>query len=223
MSRIRAIRRSIPACAGEPCAHVYPSHSAEVYPRVCGGTAMMLTEILTDEGLSPRVRGNRAESDGMSGAIRSIPACAGEPADGQTLITCQSVYPRVCGGTDTASAEWMRGEGLSPRVRGNPAHPHPSPRSPRSIPACAGEPKKSRVAIIRSQVYPRVCGGTGVSLVQARRRNGLSPRVRGNPHRRTAQVARKRSIPACAGEPRKSQFPKSLEKVYPRVCGGTAP
>ena len=50
---------------------------------------------------------------------------------------------------------------------------------------------------------------------------GLSPRVRGNragcqpvPHRR-------RSIPACAGEPGPTSLSRYDKKVYPRVCGGT--
>ncbi len=52
-------------------------------------------------------------------------------------------------------------------------------------------------------------------------RNGLSPRVRGNPTKKH-QVARPhRSIPACAGEPEASNQPTHRNRVYPRVCGGT--
>ena len=29
------------------------------------------------------------------------------------------------------------------------------------------------------------------------------------------------SIPACAGEPSSSAHPRSMNRVYPRVCGGT--
>ena len=52
------------------------------------------------------------------------------------------------------------GIGLSPRVRGNPGR-HPFYRKgDRSIPACAGEPKRGRWFIWADEVYPRVCGGT---------------------------------------------------------------
>ena len=54
------LRRSIPACAGEPPSPVSNSERHRVYPRVCGGTAQ------------------RDRSGGQR--RRSIPACAGEPS-----------------------------------------------------------------------------------------------------------------------------------------------
>ena len=95
------------------------------------------------------------------------------------------------------------------------------PASPRSIPACAGEPRcRSRRPCYRT-VYPRVCGGTPTSICTVRSRNGLSPRVRGNPHLDLHGQVQERSIPACAGEP--DRHPRMAEgrEVYPRVCGGT--
>ena len=50
---------------------------------------------------------------------------------------------------------------------------------------------------------------------------GLSPRVRGNQWRRRCRAWRKRSIPACAGEPTACDCPCFPDRVYPRVCGGT--
>ena len=51
---------------------------------------------------------------------------------------------------------------------------------------------------------------------------GLSPRVRGNQrqHVRLIHVG-DGSIPACAGEPLKGFTFPFIERVYPRVCGGT--
>ena len=49
---------------------------------------------------------------------RSIPACAGDPAQSDHVATALGVYPRVCGGSGRC---WMFGlpvMGLSPRVRG---------------------------------------------------------------------------------------------------------
>ena len=52
----------------------------KVYPRVCGGTTRKRWKIGLENGLSPRVRGNRLEDKCFYAVRRSIPACAGEPA-----------------------------------------------------------------------------------------------------------------------------------------------
>ena len=70
----------------------------------------------------------------------SIPACAGEPAAPQKPPEKDSVYPRVCGGTNDSLFRLLRGGGLSPRVRGNHTLSSMNRPSSRSIPACAGEP-----------------------------------------------------------------------------------
>ena len=51
---------------------------------------------------------------------------------------------------------------------------------------------------------------------------GLSPRVRGNPAAVNVSASSSGSIPACAGEPEGNRGCKTDNKVYPRVCGGTA-
>ena len=71
--------RSIPACAGEPCAPSSGTMPNWVYPRVCGGTFPRPRRVLTHGGLSPRVRGNLPSALAITLSIRSIPACAGEP------------------------------------------------------------------------------------------------------------------------------------------------
>ena len=50
---------------------------------------------------------------------------------------------------------------------------------------------------------------------------GLSPRVRGNHAPLGWKRPRRRSIPACAGEPGDADGGGSHFRVYPRVCGGT--
>ena len=54
---------SIPACAGEPGVSSCCALRLSVYPRVCGGTVLLLRMSAHSPGLSPRVRGNREESD----------------------------------------------------------------------------------------------------------------------------------------------------------------
>ena len=114
-----ALRGSIPACAGEPDRGRGERRPGGVYPRVCGGTATAMRGSPLATGLSPRVRGNRADGEARAECYGSIPACAGEPTFRQAMRWRSRVYPRVCGGTRTAiSATACRG-GLSPRVRGN--------------------------------------------------------------------------------------------------------
>ena len=111
-------------------------------------------------GLSPRVRGNPCLSDLMSTVARSIPACAGEPLLVAVLLRLAAVYPRVCGGTAGNLYNSHRGEGLSPRVRGNLDKEWKDFIAEGSIPACAGEPFGIEQVTIVKAVYPRVCGGT---------------------------------------------------------------
>ncbi len=196
-----ATYRSIPACAGEPYPISPHRQCRKVYPRVCGGTISTVAATLAKRGLSPRVRGNRPGLMHRGPSRRSIPACAGEPP----ALTSQGkplrVYPRVCGGTTLRVHFKHRRIGLSPRVRGNHvASPLQAP-SHRSIPACAGEPRRCAWRRASTAVYPRVCGGTHRGNVRVCSRHG--------------------SIPACAGEPDTARPVDQPRRVYPRVCGGT--
>ena len=99
--------RSIPAYAGEPSVANGPPARCLVYPRVCGGTKGRAASGGVNEGLSPRMRGNR--SDGWHGdnGWRSIPAYAGEPYRGRGGAKIRTVYPRVCGGTPAGRRRQM--------------------------------------------------------------------------------------------------------------------
>ena len=155
--------------------------------------------------------------------LRSIPACAGEPRPIGWSRRTSRVYPRVRGGTDFIRYSISSAQGLSPRARGNLFLSLFRLNSFRSIPACAGEPDKNRCSLGVSKVYPRVRGGTLFERYRDCVHAGLSPRARGN-HLRTARAfSVKRSIPACAGEPKPLPAGLVPEKVYPRVRGGTRP
>ena len=173
-------------------------------------------------GLSPRVRGNPSLQLLDDSWSRSIPACAGEPLARPGPAFPSEVYPRVCGGTYFCSCDSQPVLGLSPRVRGNLSSPTSSRLCRRSIPACAGEPSLIGVTASIPTVYPRVCGGTVVSVGLALALGGLSPRVRGNRKTRRWVGVRSGSIPACAGEPPPHPVGAGRLGVYPRVCGGTA-
>ncbi len=216
-----APRGSIPACAGEPPSSHRSGTGGTVYPRVCGGTVVDSRHCPSSEGLSPRVRGNPTAMPSAAQLPRSIPACAGEPAAVNSRPTTAAVYPRVCGGT-LDLVRWIAdAQGLSPRVRGNRRPPPRTTRTPRSIPACAGEPFPALPERQMIQVYPRVCGGTNCRMMSTMGSIGLSPRVRGNPASASSSLSSSGSIPACAGEPIENQDYTWRMAVYPRVCGGT--
>ena len=215
--------RSIPACAGEPVAAGRPRTRRRVYPRVCGGTTKTALGKPAQEGLSPRVRGNHRRQNHRQQRPGSIPACAGEPGSGGLAMLSRAVYPRVCGGTGMPAMSVQRKPGLSPRVRGNPPCCRGRPTRSGSIPACAGEPLDRSFVDPLRQVYPRVCGGTRRVAHTSAQSIGLSPRVRGNRGGHSSGRGRRRSIPACAGEPLHTSLFVLIREVYPRVCGGTAP
>ena len=138
----------------------------------------------------------------VSTTLGSIPACAGEPICLWHLCHTIQVYPRVCGGTSVEATPESRRSGLSPRVRGNHASVTALTSLQRSI--------------------PRVCGGTTLRDATVQEGSGLSPRVRGNPRCYRRLSGPGWSIPACAGEPFGAGCVQSVQRVYPRVCGGTA-
>ena len=212
---------SIPACAGEPRCEGTRPWAGRVYPRVCGGTRRLLLQPPFLAGLSPRVRGNPPASRALGDAGGSIPACAGEPSTICRRPASARVYPRVCGGTVSRNSPPPAGWGLSPRVRGNRGRSRSWRRPSGSIPACAGEPLLGAQPHCEQRVYPRVCGGTVPPGPLSGTKRGLSPRVRGNLGRGSAQAHRPGSIPACAGEPQRRVENEIARGVYPRVCGGT--
>ena len=128
----------------------------------------------------------------LLGAVRSIPACAGEPYS-RCSKPPRSNAGELASDRRRGSIPACAGEPVARALRGNPGQPVSIPRvrgnrygallrgNRGSIPACAGEPS------------------TGVTVRGAHQMSrGLSPRVRGNLYP---------SIPAAG--------------VYPRVCGGT--
>ena len=218
----RPAPRSIPTCAGEPRPAPGPTRWPRVYPRACGGTLRRPHRGPEGQGLSPRVRGNRVYPPVAAGRCRSIPARAGEPPCKREWSLTRRVYPRVCGGTINISRSSSSSPGLSPRVRGNPHGALQMTTPQRSIPACAGEPRRTGPRRHPQGVYPRVCGGTVSTRHPFPSVGGLSPRVRGNPDQLRPRGRNHGSIPACAGEPNARGAWLDEGTVYPRVCGGTA-
>ena len=127
---------------------------------MCGATQVGQLGAQLVQGLSPRVRGNRNLDDGRHAPFGPIPACAGQPVGRNIDDLKEGAYPRVCGATKERVAETAGGKGLSPRVRGNPLQLDGADVLLGPIPACAGQPKRSKGRMKLDQAYPRVCGAT---------------------------------------------------------------
>ena len=153
--------------------------------------------------------------------MRSIPACAGEPAESFDNCLVAAVYPRLRGGTVTGFCLWDVYQGLSPLARGNLSAIAAERGISGSIPACAGEPYWRSLPAGLVGVYPRLRGGTCTSCCTAPACAGLSPLARGNPQAQHQASQAQRSIPACAGEPLESAPAQKRWWVYPRLRGGT--
>ena len=220
-SRPEVLPEIVDARAGEPTPAAGGPGSLRVYPRMCGGTPSRRRWRTRFRGLSPHVRGNRADPCPAKRILGSIPACAGEPNTTARSIHVCGVYPRMCGGTESGFYGIARDSGLSPHVRGNRDDLAPGVHTRGSIPACAGEPVRSKGRSGMNEVYPRMCGGTCFGANAPRTTRGLSPHVRGNRERARLCGARRGSIPACAGEPTRPSARVSCPGVYPRMCGGT--
>ena len=132
------------------------------------------------------------------------------------------VHPRVGGETHRQLREEMREDGPSPRGRGNLLCRRPIGGVLRSIPAWAGKPYLSGLALSRFRVHPRVGGETIPGAVPAGDIQGPSPRGRGNHSSPDGLVDHVRSIPAWAGKPGSARSSTIGLTVHPRVGGETS-
>ena len=152
-------------------------------------------------GLSPRMRGNRHVQWQNHCKKGSIPAHAGKPLPSDDKQLHYWVYPRACGETTDSITMPERGQGLSPRMRGNLCILDTFGSLDGSIPAHAGKPTQASFFAIIRWVYPRACGETGRTGCGGQRSRGLSPRMRGNLRAALRPPCRPGSIPAHAGKP----------------------
>ena len=173
-----ALRRFIPACAGNGRSNSVRIARNSVHPRVCGERAFSLWE---------RSR------------PRFIPACAGNGAVEAWLGDLQSVHPRVCGERPTVVMPSAFQSGSSPRVRGTAVAGRHGISVRRFIPACAGNGARAADAKGCRTVHPRVCGERAPAFDRALAFVGSSPRVRGTDAGIRHDARSRRFIPACAG------------------------
>ena len=109
--------------------------------------------------------------------------------------------------------------GSSPRVRGTRGPQSHRGRHRRFIPACAGNTSNASSGVSNRSVHPRVCGEHEGLGQRAGAVDGSSPRVRGTPIIASPPTARRRFIPACAGNTQRGRISRARRTVHPRVCG----
>ena len=109
--------------------------------------------------------------------------------------------------------------GSSPRLRGTRRGVLADERSPRFIPAFAGNARDRIVPGRGVSVHPRVCGERRARAPVTPSMFGSSPRLRGTRDLVNAQGKHVRFIPAFAGNALRKRSPRPAGTVHPRVCG----
>ena len=111
---------------------------------------------------------------------RVYPRRCGEAAAQSAPTTLVKVYPRRCGEALSLDEKVRFGQGLSPQVRGSQLEYVADVMRSWSIPAGAGKPQQIYPSNQQARVYPRRCGEAQLWDHMLRRRQGLSPQVRGS-------------------------------------------
>ena len=174
-----AIRRFIPAYAGNTLSLSQMTITSPVHPRVCGEHPRSCLPRILLIGSSPRMRGTRCHCPGYCHSLRFIPAYTGNTDRRPDCRLEGPVHPRVCGEHSYINLLSEDHRGSSPRMRGT-----------RSAPRRKTAP---------STVHPRVCGEHLSPCRPSSRCSGSSPRMRGTPLNARPGRSFLRFIPAYAG------------------------
>ena len=221
--RAEGVHGIIPACAGNTAPRMIKRASSRDHPRVCGEHMGTLHVSDAAVGSSPRVRGTPVFSPSVCVRFGIIPACAGNTRVLALRLREVRDHPRVCGEHSAGLSARQTAVGSSPRVRGTHGQLGVLHHDVGIIPACAGNTPRSSSCSARRRDHPRVCGEHEFSASSSAIRAGSSPRVRGTPHRRAAEGARRGIIPACAGNTERPGSAITTTWDHPRVCGEHTP
>ena len=190
----------IPASAGETPRAGRCRSTRTADPRERGGDPLKATPLEARKGRSPRARGRREREQTVLGAMRPIPASAGETLMPHLPRCSARADPRERGGDGIqffrAGAMW----GRSPRARGRPWDGPFWEELEGPIPASAGETRGGGDRDGHPAADPRERGGDAAARPAAEGAAGRSPRARGRRARPGRARAPVRPIPASAGE-----------------------
>ena len=135
----QALKRSIPAGAGETQRVAHFPQLVGVHPRGRGGDRGGFVHHGCSPGPSPRARGRLSVPRYPGNADGSIPAVAGETTRAPAPVVLRRVHPRGRGGDSAMNDTAMARAGPSPRARGRRPHTGSDGFIAGSIPAGAGE------------------------------------------------------------------------------------
>ena len=175
----RQIKRIIPARAGQtPCA-CRGLGQAPDHPRACGANPVRHRRQLAQSGSSPRVRGKLLHHKIHYGALRIIPARAGQTCSWRCRPCRKPDHPRACGANPCQCLQAHDSSGSSPRVRGKLISASDHRTRLRIIPARAGQTADTRTSSTSKTDHPRACGANLTFVTVVLPTIGSSPRVRG--------------------------------------------
>ena len=172
-----------------------------------------------DAGSSPRMRGTLRVTTDADSYPRFIPAHAGNTKNLPANQSSASVHPRACGEHFPRRRRAWPSNGSSPRMRGTLGCGYSLVLVRRFIPAHAGNTWRRRGRGGRGTVHPRACGEHPGRRPGRGPGSGSSPRMRGTRDLLLAFEAKRRFIPAHAGNTATREMNARRVTVHPRACG----
>ena len=215
-------RRFIPARAGNASDDAIGPCVTPVHPRAGGERPSSWSASRSPAGSSPRGRGTLRRTALRPGAIRFIPARAGNAPAAAAATATRSVHPRAGGERTPDRDRAYCTAGSSPRGRGTPVDDHGRTRHVRFIPARAGNASSSAITSGCIAVHPRAGGERPASSLLLCRNFGSSPRGRGTHLPEAKLDALGRFIPARAGNAATTPSRPAGRPVHPRAGGERA-
>ena len=182
-----------------PRGHRPYGHGVRFIPASAGNTTWAPPAPGPACGSSPRARGTRHPRSKVPEAVWFIPASAGNTAANTCSGSAPSVHPRERGEHCCWCLTQPLAGGSSPRARGTRLGRADQWRSPRFIPASAGNTGSPPGRFQNRPVHPRERGEhEGLSPIEEAE-GGSSPRARGTRIEALHRCENGRFIPASAG------------------------
>ena len=195
-----ALKRFIPAPAGNTLSCRNAQMSSAVHPRACGEYITKWILVTNSPGSSPRLRGIRHPEALHLRRQRFIPAPAGNTRTEMAKPLATSVHPRACGEyKKNLRVSNQHRNGSSPRLRGI-----------RDV---------ANKLVDRRRFIPAPAGNTPTLRPRSATSTGSSPRLRGIPALLEECHMIRRFIPAPAGNTSAAAIRDFSAAVHPRACG----
>ena len=198
----------------------WPRSVSTDHPRSRGGNSVTVFFPRVASGPSPLARGKRLLRRGAVPLLGTIPARAGETADGRQRGPLCGDHPRSRGGNSCSGATPTRHTGPSPLARGKRAGFRRRESASGTIPARAGETPAPQPASTAYRDHPRSRGGNQEEYANLLMCEGPSPLARGKHAALHVPGVERGTIPARAGETRAAEAARRGIRDHPRSRGG---